>query len=135
MSKTQYPQVLNALVEMQNSLLYAARRSVLQSAESIIVNLEHLLQQSLETIGKLNGEVATLKLEKSQDCRVEAKLFLEAMDAFNALEKTIGWAGMGGHVGSPSERFRTAERMHKARRALEVKLNNPDGPLPPPKKD
>lgn len=130
MSKTQYPQVLNALVEMQNSLLYAARRSVLQSAENIIVNLEHLLQQSLETIGKLNGEVATLKLEKYRDCRAEAKLFLEAMDAFNALEKTKGWAGMGGHVGSTGDRFRAAERMHQARIALERKL---DRPLPPKK--
>lgn len=125
---TQYPQVLNALVEMQNSLIYAARRSVLQSAESLIVNLEHLLQQSLETIEKLNGEVMTLKLERSRDCRTEAKLFLEALDAFNALQKTKGWAGMGGPVGSTGDRFRAAERMHKARRVLEVKLHNPQPP-------
>jgi hypothetical protein len=38
--KTQYPELLNALSEMQESPAYAVRRSVLAEAERVIVKLE-----------------------------------------------------------------------------------------------
>jgi hypothetical protein len=38
--KSKHSETLNALVEMQEHMLYAARRSVLNSAERIIVDLE-----------------------------------------------------------------------------------------------
>lgn len=45
--KTQYPLVLNALHEMQGSLLYRARKDVLASAEQIITHLEQLLNEAI----------------------------------------------------------------------------------------
>ena len=40
MTKSQYASTLNALDEMQQSMIYAARRNVLSDAERIIVQLE-----------------------------------------------------------------------------------------------
>jgi hypothetical protein len=51
----EYKDLLNALVEMQASHHYAARKSVLISAEHAIVNLEQRLQQALAKIKDLEA--------------------------------------------------------------------------------
>ncbi len=67
--KTQYPLVLNALHEMQGSLLYAARKDVLASAEQIITHLEGLLNEVIEDRNnqRIRAEAAEAALKDAQE--------------------------------------------------------------------
>jgi hypothetical protein len=52
--KSEYKDTLNALVDMQQSPVYAVRKSVLQEAEHIIVSLEQKLNAAYATIVEHN---------------------------------------------------------------------------------
>lgn len=60
MSKTKHPDLLNAIVDMQESIAYAARKNVLLMAEAVIVSLE--------------AENAQLKAELSQAKHAEQQI-------------------------------------------------------------
>jgi len=67
--KTQYPLVLSALHEMQGSLLYAARKDILASAEQIITHLERLLNEVIEDRNnqRVRAEAAEAALKEAQE--------------------------------------------------------------------
>lgn len=91
-TNSRFADTLNALVDMQESLLYAARRPVLNAAERAIVQLEsevHVMKSALNSLVDVDDALQLAVADFLRDYECSAPRF-EAAKRINACAAALG---------------------------------------------
>lgn len=88
--KSKYAAILNALVSMQDSLIYAARVTVLRDAEKIIRDLEHKTEPKIEVqLIKYQGTSGAFSVRKED--RYKVVLYNHVTGQSRTVDNNDGW--------------------------------------------
>lgn len=105
--KSQHAAILNALDVMQGSVIYAARRDILQQAECIIVSQENALAEKDEEIARLKQELQHWTFERYRQLETdldqvigEAVKFADRLEALNK-NSSVHWDDVHEFLASP----------------------------------
>ena len=99
--ESKYASCLNALDEMQQSVIYAARKGFLAEAESIIVRLESETAEQRAEIERLKEELAQWDDLKGKDIYqryTDVRAQLKEMTAQLATAKREVWVSVMDHI-------------------------------------